>query len=159
MKVVNWILKRKVLVLGLMAVAMLTANAQNLSYIHKHKKIAEDLSNQYGIPSSVILAVAMVESSGGQGKNVKKLNNHFGIVGKNNLAKTTGYKTRYKQYTDANESFADFCKLISRKEFYSKLKDNHDTKEWVKALSRAGYSEQPKVWEKRILNTIHSNQL
>ena len=51
------------------------------SYIEKHKEIAAQLSQEYGIPSTVILAVAFVESGGGTSKNSQILNNHFGIVG------------------------------------------------------------------------------
>lgn len=158
MKQLSWILKRKVLMLGILAL-MLTANAQNVSYIAKHKPVADELAERYGIPSSVIMAVAMVESSSGQCKNAKRLNNHFGIVGKNNLKATTGYKSRYKQYSSEDDSFADFCRLISGKTFYAYLKDKADPKVWIKAISKTGYSEQPAVWEKRILNTISSNKL
>lgn len=145
------------MVLALLAV-MITANAQNHTYINKHKALSTELEQQYGIPSSVILAVALVESSAGEGKTAKKLNNHFGIVGQNEAAKI-GYKSRYKQYDCEQESFMDFCRTVSKKGFYARLKDNGDTKQWVKALSRAGYSEQPQVWEKRILSTIKSNKL
>jgi uncharacterized FlgJ-related protein len=121
--------------------------------------MTSELSEQYGIPSAVILAVALVESSAGNGHAAKKLNNHFGIVGKNNLQAKKGYHSRYKEYDSEQESFMDFCRTISKKGFYARLKDNGDTKEWVKAISRAGYSEQPKVWEKRILKTIKENKL
>ena len=157
MRAINWILKRKVIMVLLLAL-IITANAQDVSYISKHKTMATNLSEQYGIPYSVILAVAIVESSSGHGPAAKRLNNHFGIVGKNHL-KAKGIKTRYKQYSDAGESYADFCRMISRKEFYADMKDNTDPKEWIRALSRAGYSEQPQVWEKRILNTIATNKL
>ena len=158
MKVFFWILKRKVLVLGLLAL-MLTSNAQNTSYITEHKSMVTELSEQFGIPYSVILAVAMVESSSGQAHAAQKLNNHFGIVGKNSQRSKSGFKSRYKQYASEQESFLDFCRVISHKEFYARLKDNVDSKEWVKAISKAGYSEQPQVWEKRILKTISANRL
>lgn len=157
MTIMKWILKRKILVLGLLAL-IITANGQSVSYITKHKAMTTELSEQYGIPYSVILAVALVESSAGEGKTAKKLNNHFGIVGQNQQAKN-GYKSRYKEYDSEQESFLDFCRTISKKGFYARLKDNKDTRQWIKAISRSGYSEQPKVWEKRILNTIKSNKL
>ncbi len=157
MTIMKWILKRKILVLAMLGI-MFSATAQNGTYITKHKTMTTELAEQYGIPYSVILAVALVESSAGEGKTAKKLNNHFGIVGKNEQAKT-GYKTRYKQYDSEQESFMDFCRTISKKGFYARLKDNADTKQWVKAISKAGYSEQPKVWEKRIMNTIKANKL
>ena len=67
------------LVLSLLAV-MNTARAQNATYIANHKIIASVLSQRYGIPAAVILAVAAIESSGGKAPVAKVLNNHFGIL-------------------------------------------------------------------------------
>ena len=158
MVLLKWILRRKILMLAMLGL-ILTANAQNLSYIDRHKTLTTELSEQFGIPYSVILAVAIVESASGEGKTAKKLKNHFGIVGHNDLKAKKGYRSRYKQYESDEDSFMDFCRMISRKEFYARLKDNSDSKEWISAMSRAGYSEKPKVWEKRILNTIATNRL
>ena len=58
-------------------------------YINKYHNLVEQLSAEYGIPTSVITAISIVESGAGQTKNGRLLNNHFGIVGKNNLLKTT----------------------------------------------------------------------
>ena len=154
----KWILRRKILVLAMLGL-ILTANAQNVSYITQHKTLTSELSEQFGIPYSVILAVALVESSAGEGKTAKKLNTHFGIVGHNELKGKGSYRSRYKQYENEEDSFMDFCQMISKKAFYARLKDNTDSKAWIKAISRAGYSEQPKIWEKRILNTIATNRL
>ena len=56
-------------------------------YINKYHNLVEQLSAEYGIPTSVITAISIVESGAGQTKNGRLLNNHFGIVGKNNLLK------------------------------------------------------------------------
>jgi flagellum-specific peptidoglycan hydrolase FlgJ len=82
------------------------------------------------------------------------LNNHFGIVGKNNLMKTKKIKTMYKQYNSVNESYYDFMKLICRKKYYLDLKGNSSCEKWVKAMSLHGYSTQPESWRKVIMNTI-----
>jgi Bax protein len=129
------------------------------AYIKKYRPIATELSAEFGIPVSVILGVAIVESSGGAGRNCKLLNNHFGIVGKNNVLKTKGIKTRYKQYPNAEASFRDFCKVIARKRFYPKLKGNTHYLLWLDAISKAGYSEAPAVWKKRIAGVIKKNKL
>ncbi len=157
MHTIGWLLKRKVLLLALMAI-FVTANAQRATYIEEHKPLTAELAAQFGIPNSVILAVAIVESAAGKCKMAKKLNNHFGMVGKNKLAKK-GYKSRYKQYESEEDSFLDFCKLLSRKAFYPTLKNDDDPKKWVKAISKAGYSTQPSVWEKKVLHAISVNQL
>ena len=115
------------------------------SYIEKHKEIAAQLSQEYGIPSTVILAVAFVESGGGTSKNSQILNNHFGIVGKNTLN-----KSRYRSFLSTQDSFRAFCDLLSRKKYYQRLKGNDDHSEWVKAIAKAGYSTQPQEWMRRI---------
>ena len=138
---------------------MFTANAQNKSYISNHKLLATVLSERYGIPASVILSIAAIESSGGAGPAAKVLNNHFGMEGKNRVVAPNGKKSRYKQYNNVIESYVDFCNVISRKKFYPSLKNNNDPKAWVKAISRAGYSEVPEAWENKVFSVLRSNQL
>ncbi len=158
MTVINRILKRNILVLALLAVSF-AANAQNKNYITDHKILASLLGEHYGIPASVILAVAAVESSGGAGPVAKVLNNHFGMVGKNNFVNKRGHKSRYKQYDNEYASYIDFCNMISRKKFYSKLKNNENPKLWIKAMSSSGYSEKPEEWEQKIMSVLLSNKL
>ncbi len=123
-------------------------------YIAKYTPLATELSIEYGIPSSIILAIAAVESSSGTGWACKHLHNHFGIVGKNQNAKNGKRKSRYKQYKNDIASFRDFCKVISRKKFYDSLKGNPNYRLWVKAISKTGYSEIPAMWQKKILYII-----
>ncbi len=155
---VTLMLKRKVLVLALLA-AFFSAQAQNHKYIANHKLFATLLSEHYGIPAAVILAVATVESSGGSGPAAKVLNNHFGIVGDNNFVNHRGHKSRYKRYDNEYASYIDFCQLVSRKKFYARLKNNDDPRPWIKALSNAGYSEVPEEWEQKIMTVLSSNKL
>lgn len=158
MFVINRIFKRNFLVLALLAVGF-TANAQNKKYITDHRLFATILGEHYGIPASVILAVAAVESSGGAGPVAKVLNNHFGIVGKNQYVNRNGNKSRYKQYDNEYASYIDFCDMISRKKFYKKLKNNENPKLWIKAMSSAGYSESPQEWEEKIMSVMLTNKL
>lgn len=128
-------------------------------YVKKYKPLADSLSAEYGVPAAVILGVAILESGSCSSRNCKLLNNHFGIVGKNNLLKTKGVKTRYKQYPDARASYVDFCKLMKKKKFYKKLKGDMDYNKWVDAISKAGYSEVPDYWKEKVTATIQKNKL
>jgi flagellum-specific peptidoglycan hydrolase FlgJ len=128
-------------------------------YVRNYSGLADSLQEVYGIPASVILGIAIIESSSGTSRNCRLLHNHFGIVGKNNLLKTRGIKTRYKQYPDDTSSYIDFCRLMTRKRFYSKLKGNMNYKLWIDAISKAKYSEVPDVWKQRILSAIRKNKL
>ena len=81
----------KVVIMSLvLTLFSVSANAQQKkhNYITTNEQIAEELSEKYGIPSGVILAVAFVETGGGTSKGAKTYNNHFGIVGKNKVTKS-----------------------------------------------------------------------
>ena len=127
--------------------------AQKHSYIENNKTLAQNLSAKYGIPSSIILAIAFVESGGGSSKNSQKLNNHFGIVGKNNIG------SKYKQFSSTEESYEAFCKLLTQKKYYTALKGTNDFSTWVKAIASAGYSTQPQEWMRRLNLIINKYQL
>jgi Bax protein len=135
------------------------AQSSTKNFIKKYQPLADSLSEEYGIPASVILGVSIIESGSGTSRNCKLLNNFFGIVGKNKLMKTNGIKSRYKQYDNAYDSFKDFCKLLKKKKYYDKLKGNMDYKLWIDAISKSGYSEVPSVWKQRINDTIRKNKL
>ncbi|MEH6308371.1 glucosaminidase domain-containing protein [Olivibacter sp. CPCC 100613] len=144
----------RVLFLALFYLGCVNISFAQTKYINNHKTIADSLSKAYGIPSSVILGIAILESGNGQSRNSKLLHNHFGIVGSNKLKETHGIKSRYKQYTSTMGSFIHFCKLISGKYFYNRLKGTDDATKWVDAISKAGYSTHPQTWKARILKTI-----
>ncbi|MEI9944238.1 MAG: glucosaminidase domain-containing protein [Chitinophagaceae bacterium] len=128
-------------------------------YIHKYRPLADSLSEEYGVPSAVILGVAIIESGSGSSRNAKMLNNHFGIVGKNDLLKTKGVKTRYKQFPDVAASYIFFCGLLTRKKFYKKLKGNKDYNLWLDAMVKSKYSEAPVEWKQRITSVIKKHKL
>lgn len=115
------------------------------SYINNNKQFAQELSETYGIPTSVILAVAFVESGGGSSKNSKTLNNHFGIVGNN-----TVNQSKYKSFQSVKASYEGFCKLLQRKKYFAKLSGNTNFDVWIKAIASAGYSTQPAEWTRRM---------
>ncbi|MEI9908684.1 MAG: glucosaminidase domain-containing protein [Bacteroidota bacterium] len=143
---------------GLLLVGLQCAMAQS-KYVKKFRPTADSLTLVYGVPASVILGVAIMESGSGTSRNCRLLNNHFGIVGKNNLLKTKGVKSRYKQYPNSLASYVDFCKLMAKKKFYKRLKGNMDHRLWADAISKAGYSEIPEIWKQRLLSIIKNNKL
>lgn len=155
---VNLYLSCKWLLVLLFLVAMQPAFGQT-KYIKKYRELADSLSNAYGIPAGVILGVAIIESGSGSSRNAKMLNNHFGIVGKNNLLKTKGIKTRYKQYSTVGASYIDFCRIIAKRRFYPSLKGNKDYKIWTDSISKSNYSEVPEEWRKKINATIKKHKL
>ncbi|WP_261512369.1 glucosaminidase domain-containing protein [Chryseobacterium paludis] len=139
----------RIAIISLFLLLFFTNATAQRSYIDNHKDIAMDLSKQYGIPSSVILAIAIVESGAGTSKASKTLNNHFGMLGKNDIN-----SSRFKSFGSVKESYEAFCRLLSKKKLYTKLKDNNNYTEWVKAIASSGYSAKPNEWMKKINLTI-----
>lgn len=119
-------------------------------YVHKYRALAEKKAHEYAVPAAVILAVAIVESGSGKTRVAKELHNHFGMMGKNHLKR----KTRYKYYPTVEASYDHFCRYLAKQRFYRNLSKGADSKAWIKAISRMGYSESPKVWEKRLLRVL-----
>lgn len=137
---------KKILFWGACILFSFQVNAQQKHrYIENNRALASELSQQYGIPSAVMLAVAFVETGGGSSRAAKTFNNHFGIVGKNHVT-----KSRYKSFTSKKESFIAFCKLLSRKKYYAALKGNSNYHKWIEEIAAAGYSVQPTEWKRRI---------
>lgn len=141
-----------------LATAFQTVSAQS-KYVTQYKPVADSLSGIYGVPTSVMLGVAIIESGAGKSRNCKLLNNHFGIKGKNNLLKTKGIKSSYKQYPNGRASYVAFCQLMTRKKFYPKLKGKKDHKLWLEAISKAGYSTVPDEWKRNITAAIRKHKL
>lgn len=138
---------------------LLIAQPPAQRYVSKFRPLADSLSVVYAVPASVILGVSMLESGSGTSRHARLLKNYFGIIGKNNLMRTHGIRSRYKQYASDVDSFVDFCRLMTRKKFYSTLKGTNDPQKWINAIAAAGYSEMPSVWKQRVMSTIRKQRL
>ena len=105
---------------------------------------------------SVILGISILESNSGKSANCKDLNNFFGVKGKNHLKKR---KTKYKQYVKPEDSFRDFCGIISRKKFYKKMQNSPDYKKWLHEMNKASYAGAKESWVKAIGKIIRFYKL
>jgi len=151
------LLKYILLLVGLIVFSTSFSHAQTAKkYIQKYSNLVASLSAEYGIPVSIITAVSIIESGAGTSRNCKLLKNHFGVKGKNNLLKTKGIKSAYKQYKTDEDSFKDFCRIISRKKYYAKLKGNEDYQLWINAMANAKYSTKPVIWKKEMKKGVNT---
>jgi uncharacterized FlgJ-related protein len=131
------------------------------NYVEKYKSTAIRIMNKTGIPASVILGVAMLESGMGTSRNAKFLNNHFGIVGKNALHKKAGvtYRSRYREFASTEASYDYFGGMVSRKKWFTSLRGNTEYKLWLKHMTHTGYSTAGHEWERRVTNMISRYKL
>jgi Bax protein len=138
------------------------ANARKYTpqtYIAKFAPIAIQLSIETQIPTTVILGVAIVESGFGNSKNCKLLKNHFGVKGKNTLRnRHKSYRSQYKEYDSDSASFADFCKIVTSRKYYPKIKNSRHNSIWLKHISKT-YAKARKRWVTGVLYAIKKYHL
>ena len=125
-------------------------------YIDHYVPLARELSTEYGIPVAIILGVSTLESGSGTSPNARQLNNFFGITGKNKLKKR---RSAYKQYDKPEDSFRDFCKIMTRKKFYPGLRNNMSYSKWLAAMNRANYAGAKGVWITRVTQIVKKYKL
>jgi uncharacterized FlgJ-related protein len=129
-------------------------------YLDHHAPIAIRLMYETGIPASIILGVSMIESAMGTSKNCRLLNNYFGVKGSNKLHKTKSkHRSAYKQYTNADESFQHFTKIVMSKKWFPTMKKKKDYHLWLHKLNKSGYAEAKGKWIHDIESVIQKYNL
>ena len=144
-------MRRLILILSMGC--LLTVVKAQKAYFAKYQSLADSLEAVYQIPSSVMLAIGFHESAGGKSKVALLLNNHFGIVGSNNLMQTHQIYSRYRYFESVKASYEGFCKLVASKKFYAKTKGNTDASVWLYALHGVGYASSPQ-WPIKLIKLI-----
>lgn len=126
-------------------------------FLRDYYEFAKKVEFDTGVPSTVILSVAALESNWGRSGLSKKHNNFFGrkAIGSEPVAlmSTLEYrKGRYhkedaafKYYPTPKESFLDFAKLMATKR-YSHI--HGSVEDWAVGLQQAGYATDPTYAEK-----------
>ncbi|PRD46467.1 glucosaminidase domain-containing protein [Sphingobacterium haloxyli] len=135
------------------------------AYIDRYKDIAIAEMNQYGIPASIKLAQALLESGNGNSYLAREANNHFGIKcggiwqGKSITRPDDHVRDCFRVYNDPEHSFRDHSQFLLRKR-YERLftLDKNDYKGWAKGLKDAGYATNPRYPE-LLVNLIERYQL
>jgi flagellum-specific peptidoglycan hydrolase FlgJ len=116
-------------------------------YIALYKPIAIKEMNRSGVPASITLAQAILESGFGNSILAVYANNHFGLKCKpdwNGKTYELGNDC-YKKYNSVLESYADHSNHIKSRPWYAslfKLKIT-DYKNWAFGLKKAGYAQDP----------------
>lgn len=150
-------MKNRILSFMLAAFAVLpfAANAQRYAartqYIEQYKDIAIREMKEYGIPASITLAQACLESGDGKSRLVKEGNNHFGIKCHNDWTGKKIYHDDdakgecFRSYEHAEESFKDHSVFLRYRQRYAALftLDVKDYKGWAHGLKKAGYATNP----------------
>lgn len=127
-------------------------------YIEENALHAQYLMQNYGIPASIVLGIAIHESAAGKSKIAKHLNNHFGIKGPNS---NKIIKSAYRDYPSVDSSYHHFVNfLLSRKHFKGLFEkySHHDYKSWVYGIQKGGYAAS-KLWASQVIAIIRKYKL
>lgn len=135
-------------------------------YINTYKDIAIRQMNAYGIPASIILAQACLESGNGNSRLAVKGNNHFGIKCHNTWKGKRIYHNDdsrgecFRRYSNAEDSFKDHSEFLKNSRRYQSLFDlkKTDYKAWAHGLKAAGYATNPK-YAQMLIDIIEKNEL
>jgi len=135
------------------------------NYIEEYKFLAIDEMIRTGMPASIIMAQAIVESNAGVSKLAQVTNNHFGIKCKDYWngrqyfhpdddrdASGKLIPSCFRTYDTVTDSYLDHSNFLMNTEHYKPLfnYDKTDYELWAEGLELCGYASDEKYAEKLI---------
>ncbi len=137
-----------------------------LAYIENYKDIAKKNMANHGVPASIALAQAILESGAGTGTLCRKANNHFGIKchkdwnGPGVNHDDDELQECFRQYENAYDSYQDYAAFLRGRKWYDPLfkLEKNDYKGWAKGLKKAGYATDP-AYPTKLIGIIERYQL
>lgn len=139
---------------------------QVLEYIELYKHVAIEEGKKYGIPPSIKMAQAILESGYGKSRLARIDNNHFGIKCKKKCVgcRCVNYEDdskydMFRIFETAWYSFREHSKLLNGPRYaHLKSECNKDYKCWAKGLKKAGYATSKRYAEK-IISVVETYNL
>lgn len=137
--------------------ALMEADQQ--SFINRFADISVEEMGRTGIPASIKLAQAIIESGWGKGTIATKANNFFCIKCYNGWDGPTfkewddeTEKSCFRKYDNVVQSFIDHSDFLTRNARYSSLFElpQSDYKAWAYGLKKCGYATNKQYAEKLI---------
>jgi len=131
-----------------------TTSISGLNYIDQYKNIAIAEMEKYGIPASIKLAQALLESGNGNSTLARDANNHFGIkcggtwTGRSIMKSDDNPNDCFRVYDNPEQSFKDHSQFLLRKRYENLFTLNKDDyRGWARGLKAAGYATNPRYPE------------
>ncbi|MCC6724110.1 MAG: glucosaminidase domain-containing protein [Saprospiraceae bacterium] len=133
-------------------------------FIDSWAKMAVEQMGQYGVPASITLAQAIVESGWGQGRVALLGNNYFCIKANNgwegpviqaiddDTVENVLVESRFRKYESIEESFVDHSKFLRENVRYRALfqLSPKDYRGWCYGLKKSGYATKSDYAEQLI---------
>lgn len=148
---------------------------QSLLFFETYAPYAIDTMVKYGIPASITLSQAALESGWGESGLTKNANNFFGIkdfpdddwAGANYVAYTKEYGSSgyygvsapFRKYATPLQSFYDHAKFLNKPRYQNLFSLNPlDYKSWAYGLQKDGYATAPNYGQS-LINMIEDYDL
>lgn len=148
-------------------------NNAEILYIETYRDLAIQEMHLHGIPASIKLAQALVESDAGRSVLATRANNHFGIKCKSwwtggeyfyadDDLDHSGRLTAscFRIYESVPQSFGDHSVFLKTSERYALLfsPETKNYQEWALGLQRCGYATNPR-YAKKLIQVIEHYRL
>jgi hypothetical protein len=135
-------------------------------YIRKYQLLAIEEMGRSGIPASIKMAQAVLESGNGNSELARKSNNHFGIKCKTGWQGQKVYHDDdergecFRKYRSVEDSYRDHSTFLTTSPRYAFLfqlpKD--DYKGWARGLKQAGYATA-RHYDNTLIKIIEDHKL
>jgi LysM repeat protein len=134
-------------------------------YIAMYKDDAVRDMQQTGVPASITMAQAVLESDDGNSPLAREANNHFGIkcsnwTGDTYIQDDDTKDECFRKYSSVLESFDDHSNFLKTRPRYAACFQLNitDYKGWARELKKAGYATNP-VYADKLIKIIEDNNL
>jgi flagellum-specific peptidoglycan hydrolase FlgJ len=142
------------------------AEKKAVAFIDKYKETAIAEMDKFGIPASIKMAQALIESRAGESRLAVNNNNYFGMKcfskkckkGHCTNATDDHHKDFFRKYKNVQESWRAHSSLISQGRYAKLSQYGNDYKKWATGLKKAGYATD-KSYDKKLINTIEKYKL
>ena len=136
-------------------------NEAYIAYINEWKSVAIQNQKDYGIPASIVMAQALLESAAGQSELAKKAKNHFGIKCTNDWSGGSyHYKNAcYRKYRNVSDSYKDHAAFLLRPRYAPCFEIAvEDYESWAHKLRECGYATD-KQYAPKLIKIIEDYRL
>ena len=141
-------------IFGFLFISTINVSAQRSphfeAFIERWYRVAVEHQHRYGIPASIKLAQAILESGAGTSYLARNANNYFGIkchgwTGRTIIRPDDTPYCCFRVYNNAMESWNDHSIFLTTRAHYRFLFDLDitDYRGWARGLQRAGYATNP----------------
>ena len=159
-------MRRTLILVAALVPCLCAGQNPQLSYIEKYAPLAVAEMQRTGVPASITLAQALVESGAGRSELAVHANNHFGLKCHEGWTGDTYRKDDdraqecFRAYASAEDSYRAHSDFLRDRERYQSLfeLDPTDYKAWARGLRQAGYATDRRYADK-LISSIEDFQL